>query len=195
MKKIFIAISAVFMVVVVAVLATLNVKKKNIGVAFGSPTAIRIYNNSTSPINSKGFSKDDNEYSEIIDLIDDMTNISYFNRLLDLKTLNTKIEISNDETYVSYSSDLKNGNYVIELDFNEEQDLVVYENGYTRVISYFCILYVISKDESMSDIIVYYSNTNDSQTRDESYARNNPFVLKGYVSEITDYIDAMSSAK
>ncbi len=191
MKKIFIAISSVLMAIVIAVLVTLNVKKKNVAIAFETPSVIRIYNNSTSPIKSDGYSKDDKEFNEIIELVDKMTNISYFNRLLDLKTLDTKIEVSNDDTYVTYSSDLKQGNYVIEFDFAEEQDLVVYENGYTRVISFWCASYVISKDKGMTEIVVYYSNTNSSQTRDESYAKNDPIVLRGYVSDLVEYIDSL----
>ena len=193
MKKVFIAISAVLMASVLAVLITLNVKKKNVAVAFDTPSVIRVYNKSSSPVKSAGYSKEDKEFNEIIECIDEMTNISFFDRLLDLKTIDTKIEVSNDGTYISYSSDLKQGNIVIELDFSEEQDLVVYENGHTRVISYWCISYVISPEEGATDIVVYYSNTNSSQNRDESYAKNNPIILKGYVSEIIEYVDSLSA--
>ena len=74
MKKIFIAISSVLMAIVIAVLVTLNVKKKNVAIAFETPSVIRIYNNSTSPIKSDGYSKDDEEFNEIIELVIDDIN-------------------------------------------------------------------------------------------------------------------------
>ena len=87
MKKVFIAISAVLMASVLAVLITLNVKKKNVAVAFDAPSVIRVYNKSSSPVKSAGYSKDDKEFNEIIDCLNEMTNISLFDRLLDLKTI------------------------------------------------------------------------------------------------------------
>ncbi len=194
MKKIFIAFSALFMAGVVAILIVLNCIDKNVNISHAEPSVIRIYNKSTSPTVNTGYDSEDDEYAEILTRINEMTNLSYYTRLINLKTLDTRIEPSISGTFMKWSSEIKSGNLVIELEFTEQQDVVVYDGGNTRVISFYVMSYVISKTDAFSDILVYYSNTNASGTqREESYAKNDPLVLKGFAGDVIDYADEITA--
>lgn len=193
MKKVFISISAIFMVVVVVIIILLNTMKKNVNIEFENPTTIRVYNKSTNPTVNNGYKKGSEEYDKLIYLINDMTNLTYYQRLLYLKTIDTKIEGSEDGTFSVWNSDIKSKNLVIELEFDDEQDVVVYQGEHSRVISYYCISYVFSNVDKMGEVVVYYSTTNSSSNRDESYAKCTPMVLKGNVSDIVNYANQITS--
>ena len=145
MKKAFISISAVFLVVVVTLIVSLNVIKKNNYIKNDNPSVIRVYNESTNPVKNDGYKSTDAQYKEIYEKLKNTTNISLFDRLIKFKTLDTKLELSKDGTFAKYTTELKSKNLVIEYEFAEEQDLVIYDEGHTRVISYWCLSFVISK--------------------------------------------------
>lgn len=193
MKRVFIIISAVLMVAIISLLVTLTQVNKNVNIKFDEPEKIYIYNESTNPTKNDGYSKTDEAYTELVNKINNMTNMSLFERLVKLKTLDTQIEQSKDGTYVKWTSELKSKNLVIELDFGpNEQDMIIYENGNSRVISFYCISYVIPKTSEITDIIVYYSGTNDTTKREEHYAKCESIVLKGYGAEIIKYIKSLN---
>lgn len=194
MKKIFISISAVLMVVVIALIISICTITKNVRIECDKPATIRVYNESTSPIKSTGFKSSDAQYDVIYDKVNEMTDISLVNRLLKLKTLHTKVEISKDGTFVKWTPELKSENIVVEFEFDEEQDAVVYDEGHTRVISYWCLAFVITKTSDFEDIIVYYSTTNSSDARDESYAKSEPMILRGYAGELIEYVEELQKS-
>ena len=194
MKKIFISISAVLMVVVIALIISICAIKKNVRIENDKPATIRVYNESTSPIKSSGYKSSDEQYAVIYDKINKMTNISLVKRLLKLKTLDTKVEIAEKGTFVKWTPELKSENIVVEFEFDEEQDSVVYENGHSRVISYWCLAFVITKTSDFEDIIVYYSTTNSSDARDESYAKYEPMLLRGYAGGLIEYVEELQKS-
>ena len=191
MKKVFISISAVFMVVVIALIISLSTINKNVTIEYDKPSVIRVYNESTNPTKNEGYTSQNTQYKEINSLINKMTNMSLFNRLVKLKTLDTKLELSKDGTFAKYSPDLKTKNIVVELDFENEQDVIVYDDGHTRVVSFWCLAFVVSKEKGFADIVVYYSTTNSSDARDESYAKSEPIVLKGYANKLIEYVETL----
>ena len=72
----------------------------------------------------------------------------------------------------------------------------VFDSGYRG--EYFIMTYntndkpfVISKIDGLNDIVVYYSTTNSSDARDESYAKCMPIVLKGVSDGLIDYVDSL----
>ena len=195
MKKIFISISAVLMVVVIALIISICTIKKNVRIECDRPATIRVYNESTSPIKSTGYKSTDAQYDEIYSKVKGMTNISLVNRLLKLKTLDTKVEISKDGTFVKWTPELKSENVVVEFEFDEEQDTVVYDEGHTRVISYWCLAFVITKTSSFEDIVVYYSTTNSSDARDESYAKSEPMLLRGYAGDLIELVEELQQSE
>lgn len=191
MKKVFISISAVFLVVVVTLLVSLNVIKKSVYIENDKPSVIRVYNESTNPVKNEGYKPADAEYEQIYQKLKNTTSLSLFDRLTKFKTLDSKLELSKDGTFVKYNTELKNKNLVIEYEFSEEQDLVVYDGGHTRVISYWCLSFVISKKDGLNDIVVYHSNTNESDGRIEEYAKCMPIVIKGVSNNLIDYINTL----
>ena len=192
MKKIFIAVSSFFMVAVITLLVVLNNVKKNIVFEYDKPSVVRVYNKSTNPIKNDGYTKNDEVYGVVIEKLKEMTNMTLMQRLNKLKTINAHVNIDSVGTYNSWKSEMKKDNLVIELDFSEEQDLVVYDGGYTRVISYWCLAYVIPDFENFDEIVVYYSTTNSSTAREESYAKCDPIVIKGYTQDIIDYVNTIN---
>ena len=132
MKKIFIAVSAFFMVVVVTMLIVLANVRKNITFEYDRPSIIRVYNKSTNPIKNEGYTKDDDEFSVIVDKLQQMTNMTLLQRLNNLKTLDAKVNVDSEGVYNGWQTQMKKENLVIEIDFDDEQDLVVYDNGHTR---------------------------------------------------------------
>ncbi len=193
MKKIFIAVSAFFMVGVVTLLIVLGTVRKNVQIEYDAPSIIRVYNKSTNPIKNDGYTKEDEQFSVIVEKLTEMTNMTLMQRLNNLKTLKTNVYVDSAGTYNSYKSEMKKENLVIELDFAEEQDIVIYDEGHTRVVSYWCLSYVITTLEDFTEIVVYYSTTNSSTAREESYAKCDPIILKGYTNDIVNYIDSFQN--
>ncbi len=191
MKKIFIAVSSFFMVAVVTMLIVLGTVRKNIEFEYDRPSVIRVYNKSTNPIKNEGYKKEDEPFSVIVEKLQDMTNMTLMERLNNLKTLDADVNVDSIGTYNSWKSEMKKDNLVIEIDFDDEQDLVVYDGGNTRVISYWCLAYVITTYENFDEIVVYYSTTKDSTAREESYAKCDPIVIKGFTDEIVDYVNSI----
>ena len=191
MKKIFIAVSSLFMVVVVTMLIVLGTVRKNIVFEYDRPSVIRVYNKSTNPIKNDGYTKNDEPYSNIVKKLKEMTNMTLMQRLNKLKTLKANVNIDSAGTYNSWQSQMKKENLVIEIDFEDEQDLVVYDGGHTRVISYWCLAYVITTYENFDEIVIYYSTTNSSTAREESYAKCDPIIIKGYTEDIVRYVNTI----
>ena len=191
MKKIFIAVSSLFMVVVVTMLIVLGTVRKNIVFEYDRPSVIRVYNKSTNPIKNDGYTKNDEPYSNIVKKLKEMTNMTLMQRLNNLKTLKANVNIDSAGTYNSWQSQMKKENLVIEIDFEDEQDLVVYDGGHTRVISYWCLAYVITTYENFDEIVIYYSTTNSSTAREESYAKCDPIIIKGYTEDIVRYVNTI----
>lgn len=191
MKKIFIAVSSFFMVAVITMLIVLGNVRKNIVFEYDRPSVIRVYNKSTNPIKNEGYTKNDEPFGLIVEKLKEMTNMTLMQRLNNLKTLKANVNVDSAGTYNSWQSEMKKDNIVIEMDFSEEQDLVVYDGGNTRVISYWCLAYVITTYENFDEIVIYYSTTNSSTAREESYAKCDPIVIKGYTEDIVRYVNTI----
>lgn len=193
MKKIFISVSAFFMVAVVTLLIVLSTVKKNVAIEYDAPSVVRVYNKSTNPTKNEGYKKTDDEFSVILEKLNQMTNLTLFKRLNKIKSLSSNIYIDTAETYATWKSEIKKDNLVIELDFDTEQDIVVYEDDHTRVLSYWCMSYVITENKGFTEVVVYYSTTNSSTTRDDSYAKCTPIILKGNVTDLVKYVNSLSN--
>lgn len=185
MKKVFIVIASLLMAVVITLLIVLNSLKKEVGIELENPVSISVYNKSNNPVI---YDKEDAQYAQIMEKLNNVSRMSLFDRLLKLKTLEAKVEISKDDTYVKWNQEISNENYVVELTYNEEQDIVVYDGDYTRVISYMCIYFVFNGMSDFSDIAIYYSGTNDSTIKQEKYASCEPIIINGYTGDLVNYI-------
>ena len=152
MKKIFIAVSSFFMVAVITMLVVLGTVRKNIVFEYDTPSVIRVYNKSTSPIKSEGLTEKNEEFGVIVKKLKEMTNLTLMQRLNHMKTLKANVNIDSIGTYNNWRSEMKKENIVIEIDFDDEQDLVVYDAGHTRVVSYWCLAYVITGYNNFDEI-------------------------------------------
>lgn len=185
MKKVFIVIASVFMAAVISLLIVLNSVKENDGIIHNSPYSISVYNKSSNP---KVFDAEDSVYHDVIERINKISKMSLFDKLLKLKTLDSKMEINKDGTYVKWTPEISSGNYVIEIDYDKPQDVIVYEDGNTRVISYCCIYYVFNGLNDFSNVVAYYSLDRDETKKQTAYANCQPIVFDAYTDELVDYV-------
>ena len=79
----------------------------------------------------------------ILKKLKNVSSVSIFTRLVNQTDASPKVEQDLNGTFTSYSTDIKQENIVIELVYDKQQDIVVYVGEDTRVISYFCLSYVI----------------------------------------------------
>lgn len=189
-KKVFVIISAVIVAVMVALVVTLKNVKSNVCIDYASPYKINIFDHSTVAIDSKKVIDEDGGYDNVLSKINNITNISAFEKLINRVSLDKKIIQDSESIYTKWSTDIKNKNIVIEFTYDKEQDLVVYKNGKSRVISYWSLALVIPSDGGFTEIIAYYANTNESTgtVKDKSYASCEPLVMYGDFTEFYDYI-------
>ena len=191
MKKIFTIISASIMACVLIFLSIICFVKKNVPMNYNEPAYIYVFKKETVAIKSGGFTRADKEYKKIMNSLKASTNLSIFDRLRYIGNLKPVVNLDDNKRYSMWSSEIKKEQFVIELIYTTEQDIVVTTKGKTRVISYFSIIFTFAPYKGFKNLIVYYSttNTSDTTTRDENYAQYTPIVLQGYTDELIDIIE------
>ena len=180
------------MVAVITLLVVLSSVRKNIEFEYDTPSVIRVYNKSTNPVKNESLTEKHDEFGVILKKLKEMTNLTLMQRLNKMKSLKSDVKIDSIGTYNSWRSEMKKENIVIEIDFDDEQDLVVYDGGHTRVVSYWCMAYVITGYENFDEVIVYFSTTKDSTARESSYAKCDPVVIKGFTEDIVRYVNTIT---
>ena len=190
-KKIFIIIACSFIFVTSAFLITISNIKSNVGIAVGSPYTAVVFNHSTTGREIK----DESLMREFNAEMKKITNVSVYDKLVNGASLSKNINIDSNGKLAKYSSDLLNENIVIEIIYNSIQDLVVYDGNYTRVISYFCISFVIPTTKNFTEIPVYYSITSNTQDaeKEKSYMENTPLILTGNAKSFEKFVEKLKS--
>ncbi len=197
MKKIFSIITAVFAVAVTVLLTTLACVKRNVPLNNGQPYRILVYNHSTTALKSLktgevGYSKEDSEYSEILNKLNSTTTLSLFDWLIHENTLNLAPSQDLNKTFSSYTTEMKSEYIAVELWFageNAEQDVVVWIDGVSKVISYNRIILIIPSTNNYSNIVAYFSL--DSNDWESQYKSCQPIILKGRAGELVSYIKTL----
>lgn len=192
-KKVFIIFSAVIVATLLTLVIVLKNVKSNVHISYAKPISVNIFNKSTVSIDSAKYKDKDGGFDEIVERISDITNVSAFEKLVNRVNLNNEIIQDTTVNYAKWSTELKTKNIVIELTYDKEQDVVVTKNGNTRVISYWCLAIVIPADSGFTDMIVYYSTTNEetSNAKDKSYEACEPLVMHGDFTEFYEYINSL----
>jgi len=191
LKKIFVIIAAIISIATATFAVCVKNTKSNVCIAYGSPFSVLIYDHSTvgkTVFNNVVNDKDEAKEKEILDKINNLTNVSVYDKLIKGISLDHKIIQAENGTFTTWSTDIKNGNTVVELYYNSMQDLVVYYEGYTRVISYYCLALVLPQSSEVDEIIVYYSLYNSDVEKENSYKECSPFILYGETTEFLEYI-------
>ena len=204
MKKIFSIISAVIVVCVAVLVGVMAGVKKNIGVSLNKPEFINVYYKSTTTKNNgqsyreyiedsegnKSKSESYDEYNQIYDLMQKLTNLSLIQLAQNNSDLNYKVEY-NKEHYASYDSRMKENNLVIEFIYKDNtQNALVYDGSNARVIPYY-LLFVIPINTHFEEIVVYTSTTNASNQKEEQYENCVPFILKGIPKDLISYVETL----
>lgn len=192
-KKVFIVFSAVIIATIVSLIMVLKNVKSNVHISYAKPISVNIFNRSTVAIDSAKYKDDDGGFDDIIQRISDITNVSAFEKLVNRVNLNDEIIQDTSVNYSKWSTELKTKNVIIELTYDKEQDVVVTKNGRTRVISYWCLAIVVPSESGFTDLIVYYSSTNEEtgNAKDKSYESCEPLVMHGDFTEFYKYINSL----
>ena len=185
LKKIFIILACVISALTASFIITVCNVKSNVGIAVGSPYSIVIFNHATT---GKELKKEET-IAEFQNQMANLTNLTVFNKLVHGVGLKNRIYQDSNGKYAKWSTDLLNKNLVVEIIYNSMQDLIVYDGNDTRVISYYCISYVIPKTDDFTEIAVYYSLTSnkDNNEKDDSYRANTPLILYGDAEELLEF--------
>ena len=123
--------------------------------------------------------------------LNETTNLSVFDKLVNGFSLSKKIYQDSEKKYSKWSTDLMKNNLVIEIIYNSMHDLVVYDGDYSRVVSYYCIAFVIPDNKNFTEIPVYYSFTQESSEKDASYAECTPLILCGEAEELSEFVKSL----
>ena len=190
-KKIFIILAAAISAVLVSFVIAIQNIKSNVCIAVGNPFSVVIYDHNS--VGSTLFNNIDSPKNEELEnkfagYLKDITNISVYDKLINGYSLDKNIYAYSNDEIAEWSTVLKKNTLVVELRYNSMQDLVVHQDGYTRVVSYYCLAYVIPNPEKLDEIFVYYSQTNSEEDKDASYQACSPIILQGKASELYKFV-------
>lgn len=90
MKKLFSILTAVFTVAVIVLLVTLSFVRQNVTLGLGEPYRILVYNHSTTASKSGGYTSADKEFSQIMEKVNTVSNLTLFDWLLHENRLDNK---------------------------------------------------------------------------------------------------------
>lgn len=185
-KKIFVILASLICASVLTFVITTTTMKSKVSIAIGSPYSVVVFDHSTSGVESK----DENVFSSLNNEISNTTSITVFDKLINKITLDKKIYQDSTNKYAKWSTDILNKNLVVEVIYNSMQDLVVYEGKHSRVVSYYCLSFVIPTTTELTEIVVYYSLTqnNDNNEKYKSYAECTPLILYGNAGELAEFL-------
>ncbi len=187
-KKIFIIIASSICVLVSSFLIATNTIKSNVSIAIGKPHSVVVFDHTLAGAEIK----DESSISSIDKKMKKTTNVTVFDKLVNGFTLKKKIYQDSEQKYAKWTTDLLRNNLVIEIIYTSPQDLVVYDGKDSRVVTYFCISFVISDTKNFTEIPVYYSLTQEATEKNQSYAECNPLVLCGEADELSDFVKSLN---
>lgn len=189
MKKIFSITTACVSGVILIFLLVMGVVKRNVRFEYSQPVTISVYNKSTNPTKANGYSKDDSEYTDILNQLNNVTNLSLLEWLLGCNSITTTVSQDLDQNFATYKTDMLVENLAIELVFENEQDAIVTIDGNTKVLSFWCAMFIFPNTNSFTDVIVYFSTTSSTTNRVASYQTYRPITMKGKTKNIYNYVN------
>lgn len=184
-KKIFVIIASVMIIVIASFLIVTNSVKSNVGIAVGEPYTIVVFNHSTTGVELKK----NETINEFKDEMSKLTNVSVFDKLINNANISKKVYQDSEGKFAKYSTDLLTNNLVVEIIYDKMQDLIVYDKKDTRVVSYYCLAFVIPKDSDFTEIAVYYSLTSNTEGNEkyDSYSSCTPLILYGDAETLSEF--------
>ena len=186
-KKIFVIIAISICVLVSSFLITTNTMKSNVSIAVGKPYSVVVFDHTLAGTEIK----DESKISNLDKKLNKTTNVTVFDKLVNGFTLSKKIYQDSKGRYTKWSTDILKNNLVVEIIYNSMQDLVVYDGKNSRVVSYYCISFVIPDNKNFTEIPVYYSFTQEASEKNKSYAECSPLILCGEAEELSEFVKGL----
>lgn len=188
MKK-FLAVSAVFLVAVVAIFTTLGCVKPKLDLEYDAPKKVIVYAKSSTALQNgvgdREFSSTSITYRNIVEKTKEMFEVSMFDHAINGNSVFPSVQLDVEKNYSKYSSSLLTSKYAVLLSFEETQSQVVLYKGDKKHISYQKLLILIDPEQNYQEVPVYFSSTSETGTDyDES-----PMVINVNAAELIKYID------
>lgn len=187
LKKIFVIIAISICVLVSSFLITTNSIKSNVSIAVGKPYSVVVFDHTLAGTEIK----DESKISNLDKKLNKTTNVTVFDKLVNGFTLSKKIYQDSEGRYTKWTTDILKNNLVVEIIYNSMQDLVVYDGKNSRVVSYYCISFVIPANKNFTEIPVYYSFTQEASEKNKSYAECTPLILCGEAKELSEFVKGL----
>lgn len=182
--RILYIVGGVMLSAMIVTITILGVMQTNYGLNLADPTHINIYKNNTTATVS--YSTQDEQYSKIIQLYNEMTEKTILRQLLDGKYLD-KLPAENLNQTAWYELKKVSGVYV-EFVYETPQKLIVSRNGSTRKLDVLAIIFKVSKTNSYSDLLIYYRTTSNYETEDSQKETVYPITVNANTNDLFDYI-------
>ena len=188
MKK-FLAVSAVFLVAVIAILTTLGCVKPKLDFNYDAPNKVIVYAKSSvavqNGVGDREFSSSSITYRNIVEKTKELFNISMFDHAIHGNSVFPIVEQDVENTYAKYSSSLLTSKYAVLLSFEETQSQVVVYKGDKKTISYKKIIILMDPEQDYQRVPVYFSTTSETGT---DYDKS-PMVVNIKASALIEYIN------
>lgn len=189
MKKAFMIATACISGIILIFIVVMGFAKRNVNISYTEPETINVYYQSSNPTKQGGYNQSDENYDSILKNLSNITNMSMLEWLFGCNSITTEVtQDLNGQFSQTYKPDFLQTSVGVELVFPKEQDVVVKIGNDTKVLSFWCLMYIIPLSKTFTDIIVYFSTTSDSTKRIESYQTYRPMALKGNTKNFCEYV-------
>ena len=188
MKK-FIAVSAVFLVAIVAIITTLGCIKPKTDLSYEAPKKVIVYAKSSVAIQNgekeREFSSSSITYRNIVEKTEEMFDISMLTHAIHGNSVKPVVKQDIENTYGKYSSNLLTSKYAVLLSFDETQTQIVEYQGDQKTIYFKKIIILMDPEKDYQEVPIYFSETADVGT---DY-KDSPMVVNVKASKLIQYID------
>ena len=163
---------------------TFSFMQNNITLDLPEPDKIVVYNKSQVAV--KTYTSGDEEYHEIIDAYNNMSQKTILQQILAGHMISN--DVSEGTQKPLWNDNLKENGVWIEFCFNNPKKMIVSINGNTRRIDTKGVIFKLSSKDSFSNIAIYYREGNNFSQKDQFGQEAYPLVLEANTSELYSII-------
>ena len=187
MKK-FLAISAGFLVAIIAIFITLGCIKPQTKLVYDDPKTVMVYAKSSTAVKNglgdNNFSATSKTYKNIVERTQEMFKISMLEYLIHGDKAVSIVDQDIANTYATYSSSLLSSKYAVALSFEKTQEQVVTYQGDKKTIKYQKIIILIDPDKNYQQVPIYFSTSSEGSSYEKA-----PMVMNIKAASLVEYIN------
>lgn len=182
--RILYIVGGVMLSVMIVTISILGIMQTNYGLNLANPSHVNIYKNNTTVTSS--YSANDEEYSKIIQLYNEMTEKTILRQLLEGRYLD-KLP-SEDLNQAAWYELKKVSGIYIEFVYDNPQKLIISRNGSTRRIDIKAIIFKAGKSYYYEDLLIYYRTSETYETQDSQKETVYPITVNANTNDLFNYL-------